>query len=120
MRVLVTGGAGFIGSHVVDGLRAAGHEVAVVDDLSTGDRRNLDPAVELFEYDIRDPAVEGAFAAFRPEVVNHHAAQANVPASLVDPVYDASVNVLGGLNLLRLAVQHGVRKVVYVSSGGAM
>ena len=120
MRILVTGGAGFIGAHVVDGFRAAGHEVAVVDNLSTGDRANLDPSVRLFEHDTRDPSVEQAFKEFRPDVVDHHAAQANVPASVADPVYDASVNVLGGLNLLRLAATYGVRKFIYISSGGAM
>jgi UDP-glucose 4-epimerase len=120
MRVLVTGGAGFIGSHVVDGLRGAGHEVAVLDNLSTGDRGNLPEGVSLFEQDIRDADVERVFRDFRPEVVDHHAAQANVPASVADPVYDASVNVLGGLNLLRAAAATGVRKFVYISSGGAM
>ncbi len=120
MRILVTGGAGFIGSHVADGFRAQGHEVAVVDDLSTGNRANLDPAIELYQYDIRDPALETVFKEFRPEVVDHHAAQSNVPASVTDPVYDASVNVLGGLNLLRLSAAHGVKKFIYISSGGAM
>ena len=120
MRVLVTGGAGFIGSHVVNGLLAAGHEVAVLDNLSTGDRANLPEGVSLFENDIRDAEVERVFRDFRPEVVDHHAAQANVPASVADPLYDASVNVLGGLNLLRAAAATGVRKFVYVSSGGAM
>lgn len=120
MRILVTGGAGFIGSHVVDGFRAAGHEVAVVDDLSTGNRANLDPSVPLYQFDIRDPALEQVFRDFRPEIVDHHAAQSNVPASLTDPVYDASVNVLGGLNLLRLSAAHDVRKFIYISSGGAM
>lgn len=120
MRILVTGGAGFIGSHVAAGFRDAGHDVAVLDDLSTGNRANLDPAVRLYQMDIRDEAVRTIFEEFRPEVVDHHAAQANVPASVADPVFDASVNVLGGLNLLRLSAQHGVRKVVYASSGGAM
>src|SRR6266516_5517626 len=120
MRILVTGGAGFIGSHVVDGFRAVGHEVAVVDDLSTGDRANLDPGVTLYERDIRDAALEQVFKDFKPEVVDHHAAQSNVPASVTDPVYDASVNVLGGLNLLRLSAAHGVKKFIYISSGGAM
>ncbi|MDQ3811038.1 MAG: NAD-dependent epimerase/dehydratase family protein [Chloroflexota bacterium] len=120
MRILVTGGAGFIGSHVVDGFRNAGHEVAVVDDLSTGNRANLDPAVPLHRYDIRDPSLARVFADFRPDVVDHHAAQANVPASVSDPVSDASINVLGGLNLLRLSAEYQVRKFVYISSGGAM
>ncbi len=120
MRILVTGGAGFIGSHVADGFCALGHEVAVVDNLSTGNRANLDPSIKLFECDIRDESLEAAFEAFRPDVVDHHAAQANVPASVTDPVYDASVNVLGGLNLLRLSAKHGVKKFIYVSSGGAM
>jgi UDP-glucose 4-epimerase len=120
VRILVTGGAGFIGSHVVDGFLGAGHDVAVVDDLSTGNRNNLDSKVELYQSDIRDPALETAFKEFKPEVVNHHAAQANVPASLSDPVYDASVNILGGLNLLKLSAAHGVKKFIYISSGGAM
>src|ERR671930_1209568 len=120
MRILVTGGAGFIGSHVVDGFRAAGHEVAVVDNLSTGTRANLDPAIKFFQHDIRDDALESVFREFRPEIVDHHAAQANVPASVTDPVYDASVNVLGGLNLLKHAAAHGVKKFIYISSGGAM
>src|SRR6266702_5285281 len=120
MRILVTGGAGFIGSHVADGFRAAGHEVAVVDDLSTGNRVNLDPSIQLYQHDIRDEALDRVFKDFHPEVVDHHAAQANVPASLMDPVFDASVNVLGGLNLLRLSAAHGVRKFIYISSGGAM
>src|SRR5437763_11057492 len=120
MRILVTGGAGFIGSHVADGFRARGHEVAVVDDLSAGNRANLDPAIKLYEHDIRDANLEKVFEEFRPEVVDHHAAQSNVPASVADPVYDASVNVLGGLNLLRLAQKYGVKKFIYISSGGAM
>ena len=120
MRILVTGGAGFIGSHVVDGFVNAGHEVAVVDDLSTGNKANLDSRVPLYQYDIRDQALDKAFEEFKPDIVDHHAAQSNVPASVADPVYDASVNVLGGLNLLRLTTRHNVRKFIYISSGGAM
>jgi UDP-glucose 4-epimerase len=120
MRILVTGGAGFIGSHVVDAFRAAGHDVAVLDNLSTGQRRNLDPAVRLYQLDIRDPEVRSVFEQFRPELIDHHAAQSNVPASVSDPLHDASVNVLGGLNLLKLAVEFGASKVIYISSGGAM
>ena len=120
MRILVTGGAGFIGSHVADGFLAQGHEVAALDDLSTGKRANVDPAIKLYQHDIRDEALETVFEDFRPDVVDHHAAQSNVPASVTDPVYDASVNVLGGLNLLRLSAAHGVKKFIYISSGGAM
>ena len=120
MKILVTGGAGFIGSHVADGFRAAGHDVAVIDNLSTGDRSNLDPAIRLYQYDIRDERLAEAFEDFKPDVVDHHAAQANVPASLTDPVNDASINVLGGLNLLRLSARHGAKKFIYISSGGAM
>jgi UDP-glucose 4-epimerase len=120
VRILVTGGAGFIGSHVADGFRAQGHEVAVVDDLSTGNPANLDPAIKLYQHDIRDEALAQVFKDFRPDVVDHHAAQSNVPASLSDPVFDASVNVLGGLNLLKQSAAYGVKKFIYISSGGAM
>jgi UDP-glucose 4-epimerase len=120
VRILVTGGAGFIGSHVADGFRALGHDVAVVDNMSAGNRANLDAAIRLYERDIRDDAMEDVFQDFRPDVVDHHAAQSNVPASVVDPVHDASVNILGGLNLLRLSAKHGVKKFIYISSGGAM
>jgi UDP-glucose 4-epimerase len=120
VRILVTGGAGFIGSHVADGFRALGHEVAVVDDMSKGNRANLDPALKLYERDIRDDALEQVFSDFKPDIVDHHAAQSNVPSSVQDPVFDASVNVLGSLNLLRLAIQYKARKFIYVSSGGAM
>lgn len=120
MRVLVTGGAGFIGSHVVDGFRAQGHEVAILDDLSTGNRANVPEGVKLFQRDIRDRQLDDVFDEFKPEVVDHHAAQANVPASVHDPVNDASVNILGSLNLISHSANHGVRKFVYISSGGAM
>jgi UDP-glucose 4-epimerase len=120
VRILVTGGAGFIGSHVADGFRARNHEVAVVDDLSAGNRANLDPSIHLYQCDIRDDALEDVFSDFKPDVVDHHAAQSNVPASVTNPVHDASVNVLGTLNILRLAAKHGVKKFIYISSGGAM
>ncbi len=120
MRILVTGGAGFIGSHVVDGFLKLGHEVAVVDDLSTGHPSNLNKDVKLYQHDIRDDALDKVFEAFKPDIVDHHAAQSNVPASVADPVYDASVNVLGGLNLIKLARKHEVKKFIYISSGGAM
>jgi UDP-glucose 4-epimerase len=94
--------------------------VAVLDDLSTGNRANLTEGVKLYQRDIRDPRLDDVFQEFRPDVVDHHAAQSNVPASVHDPVHDASVNVLGSLNLVRLAAKHHVGKFIYVSSGGAM
>jgi UDP-glucose 4-epimerase len=120
VRILVTGGAGFIGSHVADGFRAGGHEVAVIDDLSVGNRANVAEGIRLYQRDIRDPNLGEVFEDFRPDVVDHHAAQSNVPASVQDPVHDASVNVLGSLNLVHLAARHNVRKFIYISSGGAM
>jgi UDP-glucose 4-epimerase len=121
LKILVTGGAGFIGSHVVDAYIAAGHEVAVLDNLSTGREENVSGDARLHRADVRDLAqVQAAFAAFRPEVVNHHAAQSEVPKSVADPGYDAQVNVVGGLNVLRACVDHGVRKVIFSSTGGAL
>ncbi len=121
MKILVTGGAGFIGSHVVDAFVAAGHEVAVLDNLSTGREENVNPAARLHRVDVRDLAqVQQAVASFRPEVVSHHAAQSEVPKSVADPGYDAQVNVVGGLNVLRACVDSSVRKVVFSSTGGAL
>ncbi len=120
MRILVTGGAGFIGSHVVDAYLGAGHEVAVVDNLSTGHRDNLNPAAKFFEADIRSDRMSNIFSEFRPDVVNHHAAQKSVPYSVENPRFDADVNLMGLLNLLDLCQQHGVQQFILASSGGAL
>lgn len=120
MKVLVTGGAGFIGSHVVDLMVEAGHDVVVVDNLSTGRMSNLNSNAKFYQVDIRSPELEKVIEAERPEVIDHHAAQMDVRKSVADPVYDADINILGGLNLLNLAVKYNVRKVIYISSGGAV
>jgi UDP-glucose 4-epimerase len=119
MRALVTGGAGFIGSHVVDALLARGDEVHVVDNLATGSHANLAAGAELHELDIRDPAVEALGAELRPDVVLHLAAQADVGTSVERPVYDAEVNVIGTVHVLEAARAAGAR-VVFTSSGGAI
>lgn len=116
MRILVTGGAGFIGSHVVDACVEAGHDVIVVDNLSSGRRANLNPRARFYELDIRGPELDAVFARERPEVVSHHAAQVDVRRSTAEPLFDAEVNLLGSLNLLGAAVRHKVRKVVYIST----
>lgn len=119
MKILVTGGAGFIASHVVDLYVANGHEVIVLDDLSTGRASNLNPNARFIRMDIRDPRVAEIFERERPAVVNHHAAQMDVRRSIVEPLFDADVNILGSLNLLENARKSGVRHFVYISSGGA-
>jgi len=119
MNVLVSGGAGFIGSHVVDAFLAAGHRVAVVDDLSTGKRARVNPRAPLHIVDLRSEALASVFEAERPEAVAHLAAQAAVPRSVSDPALDASVNVMGGINLLECCRRFDVRRVIYSSSGGA-
>jgi len=121
MKVMVTGGAGFIGSHIVDAMLAAGHDVCVVDDLSTGHRENVDPRARLYEVDIRDEAaLEAVFAQEEPEVISHQAAKANVRESMVRPVLYAEVNILGSLNILEAARHHQVRKIIYAYTGGAV
>lgn len=125
MRALVTGGAGFIGSHLVDLLVAEGHEVVVVDNLSHGKLRNLDQArrtglVSFVEADIRTADLHALFAAHRPEVVFHLAAQIDVRASVKDPVADAEMNILATIRIAEAARQGGVRKIVFTSSGGAI
>jgi len=106
---------------VVDAYVAVGHDVAVIDNFSTGNEANLNSQAELFRVDVRDqPEVDKAIAAFRPEIVNHHAAQAEVPKSVADPAFDAQVNVIGGINLLKACVEHDVQKFVFISTGGAL
>lgn len=120
MKILVTGGAGFIGSHVVDLFIEAGHEVVVVDSLVTGRKSNLNPKAKFYQVDIRSQDLEKVFEAERPEVVDHHAAQMDVRRSVADPIYDADVNVMGTLNVLNMSVKYGVRKVIYISSAGVV
>lgn len=121
MRVLVTGGAGFIGSHIVDALIAAGHEPSVVDDLSSGRRENLPPDVPFYEVDIRDAAkLKPVFDEVRPERVCHQAAQMSVSRSVREPAFDAQINVLGLLNVLEQAAAAKVERIVFASSGGVL
>jgi len=120
MRILVTGGAGFIGSHIVDAFTEAGHEVAIIDSFwpnGGGRRANVNAKARLFEIDIRDGgAVADVFSSFKPSFVSHHAAQHSVAISTQDPIYDADVNVKGLLTILSLAAEHGVKKVTFASS----
>jgi len=120
VKTLVTGGAGFIASNVVDAYVEAGHQVVVVDNLSSGNRANLNPAATLYEVDIRSDDLLDVLSKERPEVVNHHAAHIDVRRSVADPLYDASINIQGSINLLEACRKTGVRKVIYISSGGAM
>ena len=120
MRILVTGGAGFIGSHVVDAYMAAGHEVLVLDSLwehGGGRRQNIPDRALFVHMDVRDDNLTRIFQDFKPEIVNHHAAQHSVAISSRDPRYDADVNVMGLLNLLENCVKANVRKVIFASSG---
>ena len=120
MKILVTGGAGFIASHVSEGYIGAGHSVVIVDDLSTGKRENIPCAAKFYEHDITDFAgMEQIIAEERPEVINHHAAQMDVRRSVREPLFDARVNIVGALGLLELAVKYKVRKIIYASTGGA-
>ena len=119
MRVLVTGGAGFVGSHVAESLLKRGHEVAVVDDLSSGKRANVPQGAAFFEEDVRSGCAN-AFRSFRPEAVCHLAAQMDVRRSVREPGFDADVNVLGTVRLLESCVRHGVGRVVFASTGGAV
>ena len=116
MKVLVTGGAGFIGSHVVDALVKKGDDVVIIDNFSTGFEKNVNPAATLYRLSICDTAIERIFALEKPEVVFHLAAQTSVTQSITNPVYDASVNILGSLNVISSCVSSGVHKIVYASS----
>ena len=119
MRILVTGGAGFIGSHIVEQCLAAGHEVAIVDNLWShggGRRSNVPPEARFYEMDIRSPELQRVILEERPEVISHHAAQHSVKLSADNPAFDAEVNVLGLINVLTAAQAAGTRKVIFASS----
>ncbi len=120
MKFLVTGGAGFIGSHVVDRLIQEGNEVVVVDNLSTGKRKQVNKKAVFYKLDIQSKKVDKVFRNERPRILIHLAAQMNVRHSTENPLFDAQVNILGTINLLEHAVRHGVRKVTFASTGGAI
>lgn len=120
MRILVTGGAGFIASHVADRYIELGHEVAILDDLSRGFGYNVNPKATFYQGDIRERAfLEKVFAEVQPEVINHHAAQMDVRRGVREPLFDASVNIVGSLNLLEAAIEHKARHFIYISTAGA-
>jgi len=118
-RILITGGAGFIGSHIADAYVDAGHEVMVIDNLSSGKKEYVPAAARFVLCDVTSDTAVEAVRTFRPEIINHHAAQINVRASVADPPFDAQVNILGSIRLLEAARQNGVRKFLFASSGGA-
>jgi UDP-glucose 4-epimerase len=120
LKILVTGGAGFIGSNVVDAYIDLGHDVIVVDNLSTGFKRNLNPKAKFHELSIGDKGLSTVFQNERPDVVNHHAAQIDVRKSGDDPIADAEDNILGSLNLITNCVQSGAKRIIYASTGGAI
>lgn len=120
MKILVTGGAGFIGSHVVDKLIENGHNVIIIDNLSTGQRKNINSRAKFIETDITDFArMEKIFAEEKPEIIYHLAAQMDVRKSVEDPLFDAKNNILGSYNLVNLAIRHQAKKFIFSSSGGA-
>jgi UDP-glucose 4-epimerase len=120
MKILVTGGAGFIGSNVVDAYLGAGHDVFVIDILDTGHLENVNPKARFHQMDVRDPELGKLFAAERFDVVNHHAARGNVRGSMEAPGIYADVNVIGGVNLLECSRKNGVKKFIYSSTGGCV
>ncbi|MFA5130977.1 MAG: NAD-dependent epimerase/dehydratase family protein [Patescibacteria group bacterium] len=119
-RILVTGGAGFIGSTLVDKLISEGHEVVVIDDLSSGRKDYLNAAAKFYEADICSPKIEKIFKKEKFDFVYHLAAQIDVRKSVADPAYDNKINVLGGLNIITNAQAHGVKKIIFASTGGAI
>lgn len=120
MKVLVTGGAGFIGSHIVDALIEHGHQVVVVDNLTTGSLDNVNPGAKFCKLSIRDAELTNIFDKERPEIVNHQAAQTATTRSVAEPVFDAQENILGSLNVIINCARFGVKRIIYASSGGAI
>jgi len=120
MNILVTGGAGFIASHIVDRYIDLGHKVSIIDNLFSGKKENINPRAAFYQLDISSPEIEEVFKKEKPEVVNHHAAQIDVRKALEDPVFDAGINIIGSLRLLEQSVKYKVNKFIFASSGGAI
>ncbi len=120
MNIVVTGGAGFIGSNLADALVSRGHKVAVIDNLSMGKRRNLPAKAEFFELDIASPEIDKVFEQGKFQIMYHLAAQMDVRKSVADPAFDAQTNIIGAINLLQACVKHKVKKVIFSSTGGAI
>jgi UDP-glucose 4-epimerase len=120
MKIVVTGGAGFIASHIVDAYIADGHEVHIVDDFSTGHEANVNAKAVVHRLDIADSDTVKLMTDLKPDVLNHHAAQMDVRRSVADPAFDARINIIGFINLLQGCVEVGVKKVIFASSGGAV
>jgi UDP-glucose 4-epimerase len=121
LKILITGGAGFIASNITDAYVALGHKVVIVDNLSSGKKRNINPHAAFYKVDITDAAkLRSVFLKEKPDIVNHHAAQIDVRKSVADPVYDARINIIGTLNLLENCKATGVKKVIFASSGGTI
>ncbi|MEE8190477.1 MAG: NAD-dependent epimerase/dehydratase family protein, partial [Candidatus Scalindua sediminis] len=121
MKILVTGGAGFIASNLVDNLISHKHNVVIIDNLSTGKKENINPKATFYKEDICNAEkLEGIFSKERPDIVNHHAAQVDLRRSVNEPLYDAQINILGSLNLIGLSKKYNVKKFIYISTGGAV
>ena len=120
MNILVTGGAGFIGSHIVDAYIREGHRVVILDNLSTGKREQVHPEATFYELDLMDPKIKDIFEQENIEAINHHAAQISVTQSVANPSFDAEINIVGSLKLLELAAAHKVQKFIFASTGGAL
>jgi UDP-glucose 4-epimerase len=120
LKILVTGGAGFIASHIADAYIEAGHSVVIIDDLSMGRKENINPRAQFVQMDIREKGIREIFTRERFDVINHHAAQMDVRKSVEDPSFDASVNILGTINILENAKEFGVKKIIFASTGGAI
>ena len=120
ISVVVTGGAGFIASHIADRYIALGHKVTIIDNLSSGKKKNINARANFYHLDISSPEIEEVFKKEKPQIVNHHAAQIDVRKALEDPEFDARINILGSLRLLELSNKYHVKKFIFASSGGAM
>lgn len=121
MKIVLTGGAGFIGSHVADEYIKMGYDVVIIDNLSSGSIENVNPKAKFYNVDIRSKdECQKIFSAEKPDVLNHHAAQMDIRKSVQDPIFDADVNIIGSLNLLELCVRYNVKKVIFASTGGAI